>query len=321
MISVIVPVYGVERWLDRCVKSILAQTVGDFELILVDDGSPDRCGEMCDGWAAKDARIQVVHKPNGGLSSARNCGMDRARGEYVTFVDSDDYVKPEFLADLISLASSSPDVDYAETAMAVLRNGRERPRDDSGCRTVLSAAEAMRRMLYDDGLFTSACGKLFRREFIRRFRFPEGRLYEEILLAAEYVPAARKIAYGGRPGYVYSIREDSITTETFREANLRQHLAAAGILAAAARQLDASLSVPALRYGTFSRLRTLRFMRGVRREQASFASELRREALAAAPALLADSRVPRRDKLALRLLRFGLWAYWLGWAAYVRIRR
>lgn len=99
-ISVVVPVYNVEKYLDRCVESILVQTFQDFELILVDDGSPDNCPQMCDNWAERDSRIRVIHKENGGLPDARNYGINAACGEYITFVDSDDWVEKEFLETL-----------------------------------------------------------------------------------------------------------------------------------------------------------------------------------------------------------------------------
>ena len=97
LISVIVPVYKSEAFLGKCVESLLAQSFQDFELLLVDDGSPDDSGAMCDAYAAKDSRVRVIHKPNGGVSSARNAGLDAARGDYVVFVDSDDYVDPSYL--------------------------------------------------------------------------------------------------------------------------------------------------------------------------------------------------------------------------------
>lgn len=102
-ISVIVPVYNVEQYLAACVQSVLAQTYRDFELILVDDGSPDRCGALCDGYALQDGRVRVVHKKNGGLSSARNAGLDVMQGQYVTFIDSDDVVHPQYLEILLGL--------------------------------------------------------------------------------------------------------------------------------------------------------------------------------------------------------------------------
>ena len=104
-ISIIVPIYNVEKYLDKCVSSILNQTFTDFELLLVDDGSPDRCGEMCDEYAKKDSRVKVIHRKNGGLSAARNSGIDAACGKYIGFIDSDDYIEEnmyEHLYDVIT---------------------------------------------------------------------------------------------------------------------------------------------------------------------------------------------------------------------------
>ena len=104
MISVIVPIYKVEKYLRRCVDSILNQSYTDFELLLIDDGSPDGCPQICDEYAQQDTRVRVFHKPNGGLSDARNYGLDRMKGEYVSFIDSDDYVGPDYLTVLVELA-------------------------------------------------------------------------------------------------------------------------------------------------------------------------------------------------------------------------
>lgn len=107
VISVIIPVYKVEAYLERCVKSVLAQSL-ELEIILVDDGSPDECPELCDQWAQRDSRIRVIHKENGGLSSARNAGLAVCRGEYVSFVDSDDWIEPGMLSYLLGCWSGIP---------------------------------------------------------------------------------------------------------------------------------------------------------------------------------------------------------------------
>ena len=107
MISVIVPIYGVEAYLDKCVQSVASQTYTDLEIILVDDGSPDGCPAMCDAWAKKDRRITVVHKPNGGLSDARNSGLNVAKGDYISFVDSDDWIAPTMLESMLSALAVS----------------------------------------------------------------------------------------------------------------------------------------------------------------------------------------------------------------------
>ena len=107
LVSVIIPIYGVEQYLDRCVRSVVNQSYAHLEIILVDDGSTDRCPAMCDAWANKDSRIQVIHKSNGGLSSARNAGLDMATGEFIAFVDSDDYVEPDYIATMIDAAQKN----------------------------------------------------------------------------------------------------------------------------------------------------------------------------------------------------------------------
>ena len=110
-LSIIIPVYRVETTLNRCIESVVTQDFDDFELILVDDGSPDNCPQLCDSWAAKDRRISVIHKSNGGLSDARNAGIDMARGDYLTFIDSDDYLAEHTLAPLMQTLTQQPAID------------------------------------------------------------------------------------------------------------------------------------------------------------------------------------------------------------------
>ncbi len=107
-ISIIIPIYKVEQYIDKCIQSILAQTFTDFELLLIDDGSPDKSGEMCDAWAQKDSRVVVIHKENGGVSSARNVGLENAKGEYIMFCDSDDYVEPTWCEELLGMIEQHP---------------------------------------------------------------------------------------------------------------------------------------------------------------------------------------------------------------------
>ena len=129
LISVIVPVYKVEQYLDECVQSIRNQTYTNLEIILVDDGSPDRCPEMCDEYARQDSRIKVIHKPNGGLSSARNAGLDIATGEYVGFVDSDDIVKPNMYETLLSAFEDEKTIFAVKCQYIRLKNDNLVPQD------------------------------------------------------------------------------------------------------------------------------------------------------------------------------------------------
>ena len=168
-VSVIVPVYKVEKYLPECIESILAQTFTDFELILVDDGSPDNSGKICDDYAARDSRIRVFHKENGGVSSARNLGLDNARGEWIAFVDSDDWIDTNMLQKMIAVAMLGTDLVISgyHTVKKTKRYTREGLSVLSGNSTRFFAS------LFVNGFINSPCFKLFRNKVIssKRIRF------------------------------------------------------------------------------------------------------------------------------------------------------
>lgn len=218
-ISVIVPVYKVEPYLERCVRSVQNQTFQDFELILVDDESPDRCGELCDDYARQDPRIRVLHKKNGGLSDARNAGMDLARGRYVCFVDSDDFIDPEMLQVLYDLAQKH----QAEIAICGVRDcykGRVQEHNPVEEELVVSGVEALRLTLEGKKLLVSVCTKLICRELAEKNRFRKGRTYEDAFYNPQLLLGAKVVAVTTRSLYSYWHRADSITTHPFREQNM-----------------------------------------------------------------------------------------------------
>lgn len=211
LVSVIVPVYDVEDLLPRCVDSVLGQTYPCFELILVDDGSPDRSGEICDDYAAADSRIRCVHQANGGLSAARNAGVDIAAGEFLTFIDSDDWVDPDYLAELMKLLRSE-DADIAVGGLLRTGAGPDDPLDGGLTKPLtLSGHEAL-TALYGElrVLLTVACGKIFRTELFTDLRFPVGRLHEDIYSSCRLLHCARRVVLTPESRYFYWQRPDSI---------------------------------------------------------------------------------------------------------------
>lgn len=215
-LSVIVPVYRVEAYLRRCVDSILAQEVPGMEVILVDDGSPDGSGKICDAYAQSDRRVQVIHKENGGLSSARNAGLDRAAGEFVTFVDSDDYLAPGAYSAMLALAKANDaqlvcggryDVD-GDTGKVTLGLCPEKTE------VVLPEALVGRIFLWD-GCDSSACDKLYRRELFDGIRFPEGRVCEDVPVTYRVVLKAERAVFWNQPYYHYFHRGGSISQARF----------------------------------------------------------------------------------------------------------
>lgn len=218
MISVIVPVYNVEKYLDRCVKSILSQSFSDFELLLVDDGSPDRCGELCDEYAKGDSRIKAFHKRNGGLSDARNFGIEKALGEYLMFVDSDDYIHEQMLETLHRLITEN-DADLAVCSAMDVFEGKEVTQVREIREFTLNKTESYKYMLRGDGL-PSACNKLYKRQTVGEVRFPVGKLYEDGFFTPQILKRVEKTAVTSRPMYYYFRRADSITTKPFRKGDL-----------------------------------------------------------------------------------------------------
>ena len=213
-ISVIVPVYKVEKYIHKCVNSILQQTFADIEVILVDDGTPDRCGEICDEYARQDCRVKVIHKENGGLSDARNVGMAHASGEYLIFIDSDDHIEPDMLEYMyMRLADSG--ADMATCGLYEVYNDRiEQQKEEKDF--VCSGEEAFRYILQGHTIRGEIWNKLIRRSCIENLRFPKGKLYEDIYFTADMMQRVKKVAVGTKPKYYYLHREDSITGQPYR---------------------------------------------------------------------------------------------------------
>lgn len=211
LISVIVPVYNVEKYLKRCIESILKQTFKSFELLLIDDGSTDASGQICDESLEYDNRIIVFHKKNGGLSDARNYGISKAKGKYITFIDSDDYIGPRFLENLYNgceknnakLAVGTSIFSYSE----VLECFAEQKKGDS---TIYTSEEALKEICLNVKFGVSAWGKLFDRELFRTIQFPIGVLYEDLQTIPYVIADCKKIAYCQGATYYWYQRKGSI---------------------------------------------------------------------------------------------------------------
>lgn len=213
LISVIVPVYKVEAYLDKCITSITAQTHKNLEIILVDDGSPDNCPQMCDKWAAKDTRIRVVHKINGGLSDARNAGIDVAVGDYIAFVDSDDWLEPEMYGIMLAALKA----EHADISACNILSCFPERRVAWGCQEYTTGdSEKILSLLYRDTAYpVSAWNKIYRRELWNDLRFPKGKICEDAFTTYQLVDKASKIVQIPEALYCYRIREDSIMTSAF----------------------------------------------------------------------------------------------------------
>lgn len=219
-ISVIIPVYKVQDYLERCVRSICRQTFANLEIILVDDGSPDNSGKMCDSMAEQDDRIFVIHKENGGLSDARNAGVEKATGDYIAFVDSDDWYDPSMLEILYSLCEDN-DAEIAECSYRNIYEGRVQAETEcSGLVMEFTSAQAIESNL--DWKYTKpvAWNKLYRRDIVGDIRYPVGRLHEDEFTTHLFYLAARKIMYVDAALVNYERRNAGSITASFRPKNL-----------------------------------------------------------------------------------------------------
>jgi len=217
VISVIVPVYKVEPWLDRCVESIVKQTYQNLEIILVDDGSPDNCPAMCDAWAEKDSRIKVIHKENGGLSSARNAGMAAATGTYIGFVDSDDWIHPDFLTAMYWGIRENK-AQIAACGVCLIHPGEKEPKADStSALGVFSAEEALATVLRGETFRAVAWNKLYEKTLLKEEFFPVGKYHEDEFFTYRILAKAERLVYVNAPLYFYFQRPGSI----MRSASIR----------------------------------------------------------------------------------------------------
>ena len=217
LISVIVPVYKVEKYLDRCVASIAAQTYENLEIILVDDGSPDRCGQLCDRWAQEDPRVRVVHKPNGGLSSARNAGIAVATGAYVGFIDSDDYIHPQMYEKLYTaLAETGADVsicnyDYVDEEGVADLKLRELSPVKTEVLTRQQAYEKINPLCNGYAYYVTAWNKLYPKKIFEELQFKEGFVHEDEFFVHHLFSRCDSVATISDRLYLYVQRSGSIT--------------------------------------------------------------------------------------------------------------
>lgn len=218
-LSIIVPVYNVASYLGNCIESILNQTFEDFELLLVDDGSTDTSAQRCDLYGRKDPRIHVFHKANGGLSSARNYGLEQAKGDLIGFVDGDDWIESDFYEKLIDqMVRFNADI-------SACRFVKEDKHPELGAITawepsvIYTPEEALAQMFLKTGTRYSACDKLYARKLFDAIRYPEGKVYEDKATTYLLFHASERIVYSPSAKYHYLIRPDSLMRQAPQKPN------------------------------------------------------------------------------------------------------
>lgn len=317
LISVVLPIYNVESYLKRCLDSVCMQTYTNLDIILVDDGSPDNCGLICDSYAEKDNRIRVIHKQNGGLSDARNAGIDIAKGEYITFIDSDDYVDKTYIEYLVYLIQKFRTRIAISTHQVVYDTGKV-IRCNSGEEYVLTDRDCMERILYHDTLDISAWGKLYCLALFQQVRYPKGKLFEDAGTTYKLILQCDQIACGIKDNYYYMVRSNSIVTSSFCPQKLDM-IEVTDQMAEAVLKKYPDLLPAVQRRQVYARFTTLCQMLDCPKEYQKTEDELISYIKAHAKSQLTNPRVPRRDKAAFFACCCGKKTFQIAWRLYCRI--
>ncbi len=209
LISIIVPVYNVEKYLEKCITSILNQTYKNLQIILVDDGSQDKSGQICDKYKLQDNRIEVIHKKNGGLSDARNIGIEKARGKYIGFVDSDDYISKTMYEDMYKIIQER-EGDVCISNLYIVNENKEILKNIDNGIEEYNKIQILREILLDKNIQSYAWNKLYKKSLFKNIRYPIGKKYEDIGTTFYILEKCKKILVIGKPEYYYINRQGSI---------------------------------------------------------------------------------------------------------------
>lgn len=321
LISVVVPVYKVEKYIDKCINSIINQTYKNLEIILVDDGSPDNCGNICDEYAKKDNRINVIHKENGGLSDARNVGIEASKGKYITFIDSDDYISDNYINFLYKLIVEYK-ADISIGKHYVLYNNTE-INTATGKKYELEPKQALEMMLYGDDLDVSAWAKLYKKELFESVRYPKGRLFEDAATTYKLIDLSKKIIFSSEPIYYYVMRSDSISNKSFNDKKM-DLITSTNEMTCYIGEKYNDLKKACDRRLMYSYLSTLTQLaksdestpnyNKYKNELMNYIKENRKR-------VLEDSKIPKRDRIALECTKLGFGFFKWAWKLYEKLTK
>ena len=317
LVSIIIPIYKVEKDLKRCIESVLNQTYQNIEIILVDDGSPDNCPKICEDYKIKDSRIKVIHKKNGGLSDARNAGIEIAQGEYITFIDSDDYVTEDYVEYLYKLiVKYKADISICSHD-AVYINDIKRFRTDCN-EAIMNSEIALKKMLYHQNYDVSAWAKMYKLDLFNEIRYPVGRLFEDAATTYKLIDKSKKIAYGSESKYKYIIRPNSIVTSKFNDSKL-DLIISTNEMCDFIEKRYYNLQQASIRRRVYANLSTLRLMNNIGEEYKAKKEEIIKTIKKYSSVVLKDKKAPKRDKIAILAISINSTMFDTLWRIYEKI--
>lgn len=314
LISIILPIYNVQAYLDKCMKSLFLQTYENLEFVMIDDGSDIECSKLCDTYLGKDARVVVYHKKNGGLSDARNYGINRATGEYITCIDPDDYVDCDYVEYLYKIL-----VKYkAKMSIAQHRvyydNGSIKENGTYGDEA-LKTEQCLERMLYHDVIDTSAWGKLYHKSLFEKVKYPKGKLFEDIGTTYALMLQCDYIAVGYESKYNYIFHNNSIVNGKFNLKKL-DLIEMTDLMATDVLNSYPNLEKAVKRRQLYARFSTLNQMLNVGEEFEKEKKEIVNYIKKNKMEIFKNKRAPKRDKIAVFLFSINYSLYKFCWLTY-----
>lgn len=322
LISIVVPVYNVERYMERCFDAIKAQTYKNIEVIAVDDGSEDRSGSICDRYASEDERFIVVHQKNGGLSAARNTGIKRATGEYITFIDSDDSITEDYIEYLYNLIEKY-EADISICAIEeITESEKTRNYGANYSEKKLTPEKCLERMLGDKGFNVSAYAKLYKTELFDGVLYPVGRIHEDLGTTYRPILKSTAVAYGSHPNYKYYLRNGSLAHSKYTDQKLDIIELTDQMCDAIDKQFESLKDVTNLRrmHARFAVLRMMPKKKQMTPEQKEKCSELINYIREHKEYVLKNPHAGKRDKAAYTSLSLGFTTFRRSWNLYQKIK-
>ena len=316
LISVILPVYNVEKYLLKCMISLFEQTYSNLEFIIVDDGSEKVCAELCDSFLQKDDRVVVYHKMNGGLSNARNYGIERANGEYITCIDPDDYVDKDYIEYLYRTLKKYECRMSICQHRVIYDNGNKKDFGNSGDE-VVKTEDCLERMLYHEVIDTSAWAKLYHKSLFQNVKYPYGKLYEDIGTTYALMLQCDHIAVGYESKYNYIFHSNSIVNGTFKLSKF-DLLEMTDKMAGDVLSVYPDLANAVRRRQVYARISTLNQMLNVTQYEKE-KKQLINYILKYRMNILKNKKAPKRDKIAIILLGVSYKLYRTCWLEYLRL--
>jgi len=317
LISVIIPVYKVEEYLEKCVESIRNQTYTNLEILLVDDGSPDNCGAMCDEYAKQDKRIKVIHKSNGGLSDARNAGIETATGNYIAFVDSDDFVSEDYIEYMYKMIIET-NAKLAICGVKEIWKNTQIEEELYAEPKLLTPKETFENFLFAKGIEICAYAKLYHRDLWKEIRFPKGKVYEDTAIMYRIIEAAETIVYGEKDCYYYIARIGSISKQPGFNKNEEDYIEHTQQMLAFLKEKHPELQEAIQRFTVYAKFRILRMLIFTKPRNRKMEKDYIRGIKQYQKQVLKCKNTPKRDKMAIYLLNLGLPVFKITWTIYCK---